>query len=750
MDNTPDFERAEYTELTLEDIFRMFRKHRMLFVGVIIAAIALTALYLFFATPIYEASVTVKIEPTSKSSISDIFMDQVTGSYTSKDISTEVELIKSRSNFENVIEELGLIDRMIEPEIKEKFIQEGYSEEDFIDSLAKTLSEITTVSPVKDTRIVKISVQHADPVLATEIANKLAEVYNEKLAELSKRDVKTKREFIDSQIPLIEADLRKATDALKTFKETYKIYVLEEHARSLLQVLSNYDQQYNDLSLQLKEKEAEKEAYLELLQEFETSEAETRVSKWIKTSETYMNPVITQLKTKRAELEIELASLKQQYPITDPKVQAKLSEIAKTDELIKRETENFIRTGESQTLNPAYEEALINYISSNSSIQVLESRLKAVEELKARYEAELNRLPALEQRLLELQRQVTVKENLYTLMLEKLEEAKISEAAVVGNAAVVDYAKPPKVPVKPNKKLSLAIGSVLGIFLGMLTVFLVEYLDKTLKSEEEIERYSGLSVIGRVPEIENLSESEDELYVRIHPTAPQSEAIKLAASNISFLMGDEKKAIAITSVSPGEGKSFVAANVAFYMASSGYRTVLVDLDMRRPRVEKILGLNKKNKKNDRGITDLIKGDIKLEEAVIKDYDTNLDVIPMGSRATNPTLLLSSKKLDELLKVLKERYDRIIIDTPPALVTSDVSLIANKLDGIVLVVRPGVALRDGLRITINNLQTVGASLLGVLVNGVNQQTSGYYHYYYYYYYSEGGKKRKRKTKVDDKI
>ncbi|OAA31906.1 capsular biosynthesis protein [Kosmotoga arenicorallina S304] len=748
MDNPTDFERSEYTELTLEDIFRMFRKHRLLFVGVIIAAVALTGLYLFFATPIFEASVTVKVEPTSKSSMSDIFMDQVTGSYSSKDISTEVELIKSRSNFEKVIADLGLVDRMIEPEVKSKMLQEGYTEEDIIDSLAKTLSDIVTVSPVKDTRIVKISVQHANPELATDIANKLAEVYNEKLADLSKRDVRTKREFIESQIPIIEADLRKATDALKEFKETYKIYVLEEHARSLLQILSKYDQQYNDLSLQLNEKQAEKDAYLQLLKEFESSEAEARVSKWIKTSESFTNPVIAQLKSKRADLEIELAALKQQYPTTDPKVQAKLTEIAKTDELIKKETENFIRTGESQTLNPAYEEALINYIGSTSSIQVLESRLQAVEKIKQGYEKQLAQLPELEQRLLELQRQVTVKENLYTLMLEKLEEAKISEAAVVGNAAVVDYAKPPRIPVKPNKKLSLAIGGVLGIFLGMLTVFLVEYTDKTLKSEEEIERYSGLNVIGRIPEIEDLTENEDELYVRSHPTAPQSEAIKLAASNISFLIGDEKKAIAMTSVSPSEGKSFVAANTAFYLASSGYKTILIDLDLRRPRVEKILKLDSK-KTDGKGITDLIKGEVDLNQVIVKNYDENLDVIPVGSRATNPTLLLSSKTLEAILDQLKERYDRIVVDTPPALVTSDVSLIASKLDGIVLVVKPGIALKDGLRITINNLRTVGAPLLGVLVNGVNQHTSGYYHYYYYYY-GEKGKKKKRGHKEEQQV
>jgi capsular exopolysaccharide synthesis family protein len=165
----------------------------------------------------------------------------------------------------------------------------------------------------------------------------------------------------------------------------------------------------------------------------------------------------------------------------------------------------------------------------------------------------------------------------------------------------------------------------------------------------------------------------------------------------------------------------------------------VDFDMRRPRVEKIL----KSTKKQYGVTDVVMGKVELE-SVIERYTDNMDFIGVGTVPPNPTIVLSSKNIDVLLEKLKEKYDRILIDMPPAVVTSDVSLVGNKLDGIVLVVKPGRAIRDGLRIVIDNLKTVGVRILGVIVNGVDEKNSSYY-YHYYYYYNEEGKKKKRRTR-----
>ena len=732
-----EFEGSDYRELTLEDIFRMFKKRMVLFVSIVLAVVVVTGVYLIFATPIYEASVTIKVDPTSQSSVGDLFSSSLTGS-SGSNISTEVELIKSRTNIEEIIEVLGLVDRVYSEETKARLLSEGYSDRDLVASLTRSISSMITVSPVKDTRIVRVSVQNKDPVLARDIANTLAEVYNTKLAELSKRDLTRKREFIEAQIPLLESDLNEATDKIKQFKEETGIYVLDKHADQLFQMLSNYDKQHNELMISAEEKKAEIETYQSMLDDFDSTDSKSIKALWVQTSESFsVNPVLTSLRQSLATLQVELASLEEQYPKTDPRVRSKITEISKTESLIAEQIQNeFIVSGQGMTLNPAYQQIITGVISSEAGFQILQASIQAVGLLRDQYQSELRNLPAKEQQLLDLERQIAVKESLYTLLLERLEEAKISEAAVVGNAAIVDPATVPQSPVKPNKKLSLAIGGVLGIFLGMLMVFLAEYLDKTLKTEEEIERFSRQPIIGRIPSIEGTSE---EMYVEKNPTAPSSESIKLAASNLSFTMG-EGKTVAVTSVLPTEGKSFVIANIAYSMANSGQRVVLLDLDLRRPRVEKILKAGKRTK----GAVDVIMGTASIDE-VVENYAENMDFIGVGIIPPNPTIVLSSKRIDTLLSELKQRYDRVLIDMPPAVVTSDVSLVGNKLDGIVLVVRPGKAIKDGLRIVVENLKTVGVKILGVIVNGVDEKNSSYY-YHYYYYYNEEGKRKKRRKKT----
>jgi len=729
----------DYRELTLEDILRIFRKRLLLFFLVVVGVVVATGIYLFLATPIYEASVTIKVDPATRSSI-DIFTAGLTGTTSSRDIATEIELIKSRSNFETVIERLELVERIYTSFEIQEMLSEGYTQNDIEASLAKTLSNITSVSPVKDTRIVRVSVQHRDRTIARDVANTLAEVYNEKLAELSRRDATTRREFIESQIPSVEEQVRRSSDALREFKEKTGIYVLDAQARWLLDMLSNYDKQFNALVIELEEKKAEVVAYQKLLDEFDSPEAGALQEKWINTSHTLsLNPVITQLRNKLALLKVDLAALEDQYPATDQRIRAKKAEIAATEKLIQEEIENeFIRTGEGMSLNPTYQTILTAVITSETSLQIIESTIQSVDMLRKTYLDALAEIPRLEQQLLELQREVYISENLYTLLLERLEEAKISEAAVIGNAAVIDSALIPSAPVKPNRRLSLAIGGVLGIFLGMLGVFLAEYLDKTLKSEEDIERVASEPILGRIPLANGI---RNELFVQSDPTSPPSEAVKIASSNISFTLGDGK-VIGVTSPLPGEGKTTVAANIAYSYAMSGQRVLLVDLDMRKPRIEQLLGMDDRSSE---GIVDIVLDNRNVGDLIIK-YAENLDVLPVGKIPPNPTVLLSSKKIAALIEGLKNEYDRIIVDLPPAVITSDVALVGHLFDGVLMVTQPGTTLRDALRMAISNLKTSGAKVLGFVVNGVTVKTSGYYYHYYYYHYSEGTKKRKEHRKV----
>lgn len=705
-------------ELTLEDIFHIFRKRFWVFFVTFILTVAFVVIYLMYATPIYEASATLKIEPQSQGSITDLFSSQITSSR--PDISTEVELIKSRSNIETVVDELNLVSyfKNTNPEI---------TKNDVISIVSKMIS----ISPVKDTKIVKISVQSPDPILATSIANKLAQVYNELLKSLSKNEYTVKRQFIESQIPKLESELKEAEDNLRKFKEENNVFVLDEEAKNILSLMLNYDSQINSYLLQKQENKATIEALNEMLK---------KVDEKIVSSETITtNPIVNQLKSQLVEYRIELAGLSNTYSENDPKIVELKQKISETEKILKDEVAKIV-TSQVQSINPAYQELYTQLIESQYKAEVYDSIIESLKILRDTYQKKMSKLPLLEQKLLELERDIKVKESLYTLLLEKLEETKIAEAGVIGTANIIDKAIVPEKPVKPNKKLTLAIGGVLGIFLGILLVFVVEYADKSIKDEEEVKRIArGSVILGRVPRFE-LKKGQDkpELIVLNSPTSPQAESIKLVATNINYSITPEPKVIEITSPGPSEGKTLTAANLAISYAQNGIKTLLLDLDMRKPRVEKVLGLERFNI----GIVNHILKDVPVER-IIQNYMENLDVIPVGPIPPNPSSLLTSKKFVDLFNKLKEQYEKIIIDLPPVLSAADALIISKYTDGLVLVVRAGGTLKHSLKIALENIKTSSANLLGLVINDINEKSSNYYYYYYYYY--EDGEKKKRRRK-----
>ncbi|SHF00144.1 capsular exopolysaccharide family [Marinitoga hydrogenitolerans DSM 16785] len=713
-------------ELTLEDIIHIFKKRFWWFFATVVVTIVLTLVYLFTTTPIYEASVTLKIESQQSSSISDIFSSQLTSSR--PEISTEVELIKSRTNIEKVIDDLNLVEYF-----RNKTDDEKTKKEINKYNIIKTLSEMITVSPVKDTNIVKISVQSDDPEMAKNIANKLAEVYNEFLKTLSKNEYTVKREFIEEQIPKVENELKAAEERIRKFKEDNKVFLLDEEAKNILSFTLEYDRQINQYNLQLQETKAKIKAFNDLLK---------KVDEKIISSETIStNPFINQLKSKLIDYKVELAGLTNIYPETDPKVKEIKDKIVETEKLLKNEVSKIV-SSQVQTINPAYQDIYLQLIEAQYTTEVLKATIESLIKLKETYNKKFAKLPLLEQQLLELQRDVKVKENLYTLLLEKLEETRIAEAGVIGTAKLIDSAITPDKPIKPNKKLTAAIGGVLGIFLGILIAFIMEYADKSIKDEDEIKRMAkGKIILGRIPTFEMKSKyMNSELVVLNEPISPVAESIKLTSANINYSVTPEPKTIAITSAGPGEGKTVSAANLAISYAQNGLKTLLIDIDMRKPRIEKVLGLERFNI----GIVNHILKDVPIER-ITQNYMENLDVIPVGPLPPNPTALLTSKKFGEVMDKLKEKYDKIIIDLPPILAAADALIVAKHTDGLILVVRAGKTQKHSLKIALENIITSDNKLLGLVIDDINEKNSGYYYYYYYYYYEDGQKKKRKKEK-----
>ncbi len=713
-------------ELTFEDIIKIFKKRFWWFFLTVIVTVLIALVYLFTTTPIYEASTTLKVGSSQQGSLIDIFGSQISSG--SSKISTEIELIKSRRNLEKVVDNLSLVEYFKEKsENPEKVTENG---------VIKSISEMITVSPVKDTNIVKISVQSEDPELARRVADELAVVYNDLLKSLSQNEYTARRKFIEEQIPKAEIELNVAQDNLRKFKEENNVFLLNEEAKAILQFLVSYDQQINTYQVQKEQSRVRIEAINDLLK---------NIDQEIISSETIsINPVVSNLRNQIVNIQVQLAGIEGTKSANDPEVLKLKEQLFQAQEMLKKEI-NTIVTSQLKTINPQYSSLYSQLIGEQANLQVVQGTIQALTSIRDTYQSELVKLPALEQKLMDYEREVKVKENLYVLLLEKLEEAKIAEAGVIGTADIIDLAFVSPTPVKPNKTLTVAISGVLGIFLGILVVFLIEYMDKKLKDDNELKSIvKGVPILGRIPHFE-IDQESGELPVLKDPVSPISEAYKMLATNIVFSSAKEPNTICFSSAGPSEGKTITAANVSIFYAQNGKKTLLLDADMRRPRVDRIMKIKDRNL----GLVNYLMKRVPLEKVLFKPVESlpNFDVLPAGVLPPNPTSLLTSDEFIKLLHTLKERYEKIIIDLPPIMVAPDAQIVSRYSDGLILVTRYNNTLKPTLKAAYENIVSSEVKLLGTVIVDIDEKASNYYYYYYYYYYSDDGKKVKKRKRTD---
>jgi len=336
-----------------------------------------------------------------------------------------------------------------------------------------------------------------------------------------------------------------------------------------------------------------------------------------------------------------------------------------------------------------------------------------------------------------LRRDVETNRELYDTLLQRMRETQVTVELKTTNIRVVDKAVVPRQPARPKKKLNLLIAFVLGIFGGGGLSFLIESLDQSVKTPEDLKNRVKIPTLATiaVPHDPDDKDTKPEFITSLKPRSNITEAYRGLRTSIVFTAVEHKrKSILLTSSGPQEGKTTNAINLAIVMAQSGERTVLLDADLRQPRIEKAFGLE-----IGRGLTEILAETDELENVIHKTDIPNLDIITCGAIPPNPSELLGSKKMDGLLSTLEEMYDRIIIDTPPVLAVTDAVVLSGKVDGTIVVVRAGEANRNAVKKTKELLETVRTSyLLGAILNMVETtRTSGYY-YYYYHHYGKYGK------------
>jgi non-specific protein-tyrosine kinase len=322
----------------------------------------------------------------------------------------------------------------------------------------------------------------------------------------------------------------------------------------------------------------------------------------------------------------------------------------------------------------------------------------------------------------------------YTSLLQSYEQVRLAEAESTSNVIQVEPAQPPEKPVLPRTLLNVSLACVLGFLLGLGIAFLLEALDNTLRTPEDVSGQLGLPVLGVIADSHF---ANDRPAVIAEPRSPVAEAFRTLRTNLQFASVDVPlRTILVTSPSPGEGKSTIAANLATVIAQGGKRVVILDADMRRPTVHQIFDV-----KNENGLTDLVlNGNHNPGHQTQQTTVEGLTVLTSGELPPNPVELLGSEKMSALIEAISRQADVVVIDSPPVLMVTDSSVLAQRVDGVLLVIRQGETNLEIARQSLEQLQRVGANVVGAVLNGVKFGRSSYYYHYKDYYQGENGRFR----------
>ena len=398
--------------------------------------------------------------------------------------------------------------------------------------------------------------------------------------------------------------------------------------------------------------------------------------------------------------------------------------------------------------------------------------IKRLEEQLIQLKEQLRGMPDAELEFARLQREMEVNEKTYRTLRERLEEARIAEAEKIADATIIERATVPRNPINPPRRFGFLIGGLLGVLLGCVLAFVVETLDTSIGTIEDVERLLQVPVLAVIPHVGRMErtrpspqpkkrweglvlkwpsfrhhevplEAREALHVHYQPHSVASEAYRILRTNLK--LGPDRKVLLITSAGPAEGKTTMISNLGLIMAQSGSRTLLISSDLRRPELDRVFGLEREAGLAEvlqgtltfdralRGLSDFILGKFGFDETVKHPYLANLSVITSGHRLPeSPAELIGSKAMQDLLAMARAQFDVVLLDLPPILPVADSLVIAPLVDGVVLVYQVGRISRGALLRAKTQLQSVGAKLLGVVLNHVKPEVKSEPQYYYQAY------------------
>lgn len=710
-------------ESSFRDYLRILKKHRGVIIASVVIMLGLVTIATFRMTPLYEASARIAI--SKEDSADNLRLNQssndVDWNYDyNVELDTQAKILQSDTLALKVIDDLQL----------EKNKSFGGTPATTTDKALKTVNVDTkkdsealdrwhgalAVNKIPRTRMIEIKFTSPDPKLAAQVVNTLASAYVENNFKARYESTMQASEWLQRQLADLQLKVETSQAALVKYERENGIVGIDEKSNT---ITSKLDQLNHDLTA-AEDDRVQKEANYQLVNSGDLDAI----------PELSQNGLIQRFREEEGQLQKQLADVSTQFGPSYPKVLELQNQIKQIEQSIKNETARIASRKHSEYEASVSREKMLRAAFEAQKQQANQLNEKAISYNQLKHDADSNR-------------------QLYDELQQKLKEAGITSGLKSSNVRVVDVARAPMIPSKPNVPHNLAMGFLLGLVGGVALAFVLESLDNTVRTPEQVETLSGLPSLGMIPLSLDISTTRNKkklpassalttqaqtdlrkttvaLLSHARPKSEVAESYRaLRTSILLSSIGAAPKIIMVTSALPQEGKTTTSINTAIVLAQKGGKVLLVDGDMRRPTIHQTFKL-----RNRTGLSTVLTGSNSPDDLIVtSSILPNLFVLPAGPPPPHPAELLDSNVMRALLDKWRQEYDHVIIDTPPVLSVTDGVLLSAQMDTVLLVVRSAQTSKDAMRRSRDVLAQVNARVMGVVVNAIDLQSPDAYYYYY---------------------
>ncbi|HYM00623.1 MAG TPA: polysaccharide biosynthesis tyrosine autokinase [Blastocatellia bacterium] len=595
------------------------------------------------------------------------------------------------------------------------------------------LSSHLSAEPLEDTSMLVVSFSHTDPQLAATIVNTVAKMFIDRSFQNSTEKFTKTSGWLEQMTAELQSRVEKAQQDVENYTREHNMFSADGKETLTADRLSRlFDE----------ETKAESNRILK-----QSLYEQVKAGHLGELPEAYSDPRAVELEKKIGELNVGLAQLNVKYGPDNPR----LTEVKQQIDTLQQQLDAS-RVRLEAKLKADYERAVTDENSLKAALD--QAKADAVQQNEAGIQLNI------------LKQRVDTAKQLYTDFLQKESQAKVQVAEQHNNMRVIEPANTPTRPVGPDRLKSIMISLFLSLAAGLGLAFFLEHLDNTIKTVEDVNKYAQLPALGVIPSISaggarkllyrkrtqgtasaqslataSTTPSDEPKPVQLVALDNRSSAAEayrgLRTSVLLSSAGGPPKTVMFTSGQPGEGKTTTTINTAISLAQLGSSVIVIDCDLRKPATHKVFGIT-----HDRGLSTYLSGEnVALESVIQKLPIPHLSLIASGPVPPNPAELVSSDKMKKMLRELSERYDHVLVDSPPLMHVTDPVILSTMVDGVILVVHGGKSTRDAVRRSRQELASVGAKVFGVVLNNLDLRREGYDNYYYYSYYSgygqEGG-------------